>query len=134
MSDVALPADSAPNETSLTDRVAEWGDKVSDRLNPILVKETRQALKSRQFSITFMLLLVVAWLISAAGAMWAGPAIEFGSAGRAFFVYYYFVLAFAIFLIVPFSAFRSKSKSSKPTRRIRSSRTSTKPCSTTQWS
>ena len=107
MSDVALPADSAPNETSLTDRVAEWGDKVSDRLNPILVKETRQALKSRQFSITFMLLLVVAWLISAAGAMWAGPAIEFGSAGRAFFVYYYFVLAFAIFLIVPFSAFRS---------------------------
>lgn len=107
MSDVALPAESAPASEGLTDRFAAWGDRISDRLNPILVKETRQALKSRQFSITFMLLLVVAWLISAAGALWAGPAIEFGTAGRAFFVFYYFVLAFAIFLIVPFSAFRS---------------------------
>jgi hypothetical protein len=107
MSDVALPAESAPDESSLTDRFSEWGDKASDRMNPILVKETRQALKSRQFTITFMLLLVVAWLISAGGALWAGPAIEFGSAGRAFFMFYYWVLSFAIFLVVPFGAFRS---------------------------
>ena len=61
-------------------------DYVTDRLNPILVKETRQALKSRQFIITFMLLLTVAWLISVFGTIWYGPAIEYGSAGRAFFV------------------------------------------------
>jgi ABC-type Na+ efflux pump permease subunit len=107
MSDVVLPAEPAFENPSLTDRFSEWGDKVSDRVNPILVKETRQALKSRQFSITFMLLLVVAWLISAGGALWAGPAIEFGSAGREFFILYYWVLSFAIFLVVPFGSFRS---------------------------
>ena len=31
-----------------------------DRLNPILVKETRQALKSFQFTATFVLVLIVA--------------------------------------------------------------------------
>ena len=54
-------------------------DYVTDRLNPILVKETRQALKSRQFIITFMLLLTVAWLISVFGVVLNGPAIEFGA-------------------------------------------------------
>ena len=33
-------------------------DRVGDRLNPILVKEARQAMKSRQFIVTFALLLV----------------------------------------------------------------------------
>jgi hypothetical protein len=107
MSDAVLPTESTLEKSSLTDRFSAWGDKASDRMNPILVKETRQALKGRQFTITFMLLLVVAWLISAGGALWAGPAIEFGSASRDFFVLYYWVLSFAIFLVVPFGSFRS---------------------------
>lgn len=82
-------------------------DFVTDRLNPILVKETRQALKSRQFIITFMLLLTVAWLISVFGTIWYGPAIEYGSAGRAFFVAYYYVIGFATLFVVPFGSFRS---------------------------
>ncbi len=82
-------------------------DYVTDRLNPILVKETRQALKSRQFIITFMLLLTVAWLISVFGTIWFGPAIEYGSAGRAFFVAYYYVIGFATLFVVPFGSFRS---------------------------
>lgn len=82
-------------------------DYVTDRLNPILVKETRQALKSRQFIITFMLLLTVAWLISVFGTVWYGPAIEYGSAGRAFFVAYYYVIGFATLFVVPFGSFRS---------------------------
>jgi hypothetical protein len=82
-------------------------DVVTDRLNPILVKETRQALKSRQFIITFMLLLTVAWLISVFGIMFNGPAIEYGSAGRMFFGWYVGVLGFATLFIVPFGAFRS---------------------------
>jgi hypothetical protein len=82
-------------------------DYVTDRLNPILVKETRQALKSRQFIITFMLLLTVAWLISVFGTIWYGPAIEYGSAGRAFFVAYYYVIGFATLFVVPFGSFRS---------------------------
>ena len=47
------------------ERLDAWCEKWSDRFNPILVKETRQALKSRQFVITFSLLLFAAlsWTI-----------------------------------------------------------------------
>lgn len=82
-------------------------DKLSDYINPILVKEARQALKSRQFVVTFMLLLLVSWLISSLGVVLAGPAIEYGSPGRFFVMCYVFVLEFAVLFIVPFTAFRS---------------------------
>ena len=55
---------------SIGEKFFHFTDYVTDRLNPILVKETRQALKSRQFIITFMLLLTVAWLISVFGTIW----------------------------------------------------------------
>ncbi|MDA0810115.1 MAG: hypothetical protein O2983_04205 [Planctomycetota bacterium] len=92
---------------SAGDKFFHLADYLTDRLNPILVKETRQALKSRQFIITFMLLLTVAWLISVFGTVWYGPAIEYGSAGRAFFVAYYYVIGFASLFVVPFGSFRS---------------------------
>ena len=60
---------------SAGDKFFHLADYLTDRLNPILVKETRQALKSSQFIITFMLLLTVAWLISVFGTVWYGPAI-----------------------------------------------------------
>ncbi len=43
-------------------------------MNPILVKETRQALKSRQFSITFVLMLiaVLIWTVFAVTLMVPG--------------------------------------------------------------
>ena len=85
----------------------KWIERASDWANPILVKETRQALKSKQFVITFMLLLVASWLISVFGMLNAGDAIEYGSTGRTFFGMYYFVLATAVFFVVPFGAFRS---------------------------
>jgi hypothetical protein len=88
-------------------RFLHFADYVTDRLNPILVKETRQALKSRQFIITFMLLLTVAWLISVFGVVLNGPAIEYGAAGRMFFAWYAGVLGFATLFVVPFGAFRS---------------------------
>ncbi len=90
-------------EESLT----AWSERFSDYLNPILVKETRQALKSRQFIVTFMLLLIVAWLISAVGVLLSGSSIEYGSPGRSFVMFYTFILEFAVLLVVPFTAFRS---------------------------
>ena len=42
-------------------------ERLGDRFNPIVVKEVRQALKSRQFVVTFLLLLL---------APAAGPAPE----------------------------------------------------------
>ncbi len=88
-------------------RLLRIADRLTDGMNPILVKEMRQALKSRQFVVTFMLLLIVAWLVSAASAIFAPTAMEFGSAGHTLFLIYYGILAFAVIVIVPFGAHRS---------------------------
>ncbi|MCH7990698.1 MAG: ABC transporter permease, partial [Planctomycetes bacterium] len=76
-------------------------------MNAILVKETRQSLKSRQFVITFMLLLAASWFVAVFGMLMAGDDIEYGSAGRDLFSVFYFVLSIATLFIVPFGAFRS---------------------------
>ena len=82
-------------------------DRVSDWCNPILVKEVRQALKSRAFVTTFLLLLLGSWLISAFGLLAAGSNVEYGSVGQAFFTFYFGVLCVALGVVVPFGAFRS---------------------------
>lgn len=87
-------------------RANVWLEDISDRLNPILIKETRQALKSRQFIVTFLLMLIAAWLISVFGTLAAGDSLEYGSAGRGLFTSYFVVLAIAIFVVVPYSAYR----------------------------
>lgn len=87
-------------------RANAWLENASDWLNPILVKETRQALKSRQFIVTFLLMLIASWLISVFGTLAAGDSLEFGSAGRGLFTSYFVVLALAIFVVVPYSAYR----------------------------
>jgi len=78
---------------------------LGDRLNPILVKETRQALKSRQFVLT--LLLSFAWGWSLLGVAMIGQEIFYGSHGPTMFVGYYLILAFPLLVVVPYSAFRS---------------------------
>ncbi len=104
----ADPAIPAPAAEALRERASsQWMDRASDWFNPILVKEVRQSLKSRQFVVTFMLLLVGAWLVSFLSIMWMGNAIEYGAVAPDVFWWYYFVLAFAMFVIVPFTAFRS---------------------------
>ncbi len=93
MSTIELPADKL--------------DKFSDWMNPILVKETRQALKSRQFVGTFMLLLISSWLICMIGIILWGTQIEFGRPSADFFQWFFGVLSVAVVIIVPFNAFRS---------------------------
>jgi len=86
---------------------ADRFDRLSDWFNPILVKETRQALKSRLFIATFMLLLITSWLICVFGVAVNTAALEYGTPGNDFFQSFYFVLAAAVLIVVPFSAFRS---------------------------
>ncbi|MGE3315752.1 MAG: hypothetical protein AB7O26_11620 [Planctomycetaceae bacterium] len=99
----------APSETATSwgSRALQWIEDVGDRLNPILVKETRQALKSRQFVSAFLLLLLASWIASIFGVLWAGSSLEYGQAGRSFFAIFYFVLSVAALVVVPFGAFRS---------------------------
>lgn len=84
-------------------RLAPWGE----RLNPILVKEARQALKSRRFISTFGLVLVFACGWSFLGVAWMGDSIHTGSAGPTMFFGYYCVLAFPLLVVVPYGAFQS---------------------------
>jgi hypothetical protein len=91
----------------LLEGVERFLGTVSERLNPILVKETRQALKSRQFVVTFFLLLIAGWIWSLAGVAMLGPEVLYGARGAEVFWGYYCILAFPLLIIVPFGAFRS---------------------------
>lgn len=78
-----------------------------DWLNPILVKETRQALKSSQFTITFVLVLAASWVVTIGVVAFIGPRIFYSAEGGTLLMWYYAVLAFPLLVVVPLSAFRS---------------------------
>ncbi len=82
-------------------------DKTGEYLNPILVKECRQALKSKQFLITFGLVLICAWGWSILGIALQGPEVYFSFSGPDIFYIYFLILAFPLLIIVPYGAFRS---------------------------
>jgi hypothetical protein len=82
-------------------------DALGEWLNPILVKECRQALKSKQFVITFALVLLCAWLWSIAGIAMLGPGVYYSFDGPEMFYGYYWILSFPLLVVVPFGAFRS---------------------------
>src|SRR3990172_10194342 len=89
----------------------EWVESrlefIGDYLNPILVKETRQALKSRQFTVTFVLLLACCWIVTMGGIAMIGPSIYYSAYGPTMLLAYYAILAFPLTVVVPLSAFRS---------------------------
>ena len=89
------------------DKVCDRLEVVVDRLNPIMVKETRQALKSRQFVLTFFLVLIACWVASFAVVAIIGPEVYYVAEGPQMLTYYFCILAFPLMLIVPYTAFRS---------------------------
>lgn len=84
-----------------------WLERLAERLNPILIKESRQALKSKQFLVTFTLLLLCGWLWSLIGAVFSMPEIYYAATGSRMLTGYYCILAVPLLVVVPFSAFRS---------------------------
>jgi ABC-type transport system involved in multi-copper enzyme maturation permease subunit len=82
-------------------------EALGEWLNPILVKECRQALKSRQFLITFSMVLLCGWLWSIVGLALLGPGVSYSFDGPEMFYFYYLILAFPLIIIVPYGAFRS---------------------------
>ncbi len=89
----------------------QWSERflvyAGDWLNPILVKETRQALKSFQFTITFVLLLIACWVVTMGGVAIIGPRIFYAAEGSTLLLWYYGILAFPLAVVVPYAAFRS---------------------------
>ncbi len=88
-------------------RADDWLERGGEKLNPILVKEARQALKSKQFLITFTLLLVCGWGWSLFGVALLTPGIYYAPSGPFMLVGYYIVLTVPLLLIVPFASYRS---------------------------
>ncbi len=88
-------------------RIDDWCERFGDSVNPILVKETRQALKSRQFVVTFSLLLTAALGWTVVGSLMAMPQIYTSPSAPEMLIGYYFVLAIPMLLIVPLAAYRS---------------------------
>ncbi|TWU22821.1 ABC transporter permease [Bythopirellula polymerisocia] len=95
------------NSAEIITSIAHWAEQFIDRLNPILVKETRQALKSRQFVATFLVVLIACWAASFAVVAIIGPDVYYVASGQTMLLVYASILAFPLILIVPFSAFRS---------------------------
>lgn len=82
-------------------------EQVSGWLNPILIKEARQSLKSRQFLITFFLLLTASVLWTILGVVLNAPDVYFVPQGENLLTGYYFVLAIPMMGILPLAAYRS---------------------------
>ncbi|MDM4013943.1 ABC transporter permease [Roseiconus lacunae] len=93
---------------------ADWLDSLDrrcerfgDAINPILVKETRQSLKSRQFVVTFSLILFAALAWTVAGSLSMMPQIYTSPSAPRMMIGYYAVLALPMMLVVPLAAYRS---------------------------
>jgi ABC-type transport system involved in cytochrome c biogenesis permease component len=89
------------------DRIDHWCEQFGDALNPILVKETRQALKSRQFVMTFSVLLFAALGWTIVGSLMMMPQIYTSPSAPWMLTGYYVVLAVPLLMVVPLAAYRS---------------------------
>ncbi len=94
------------SESSLQ-RLDRLFDRWSERLNPIVVKETRQALKSRGFSISFLVMLALCWGISIVGVVGHGEDLYYSESGPEFLFWYLACLHAACCFVVPTTMFRS---------------------------
>lgn len=79
----------------------------SDRLNPVVVKELRQVLKSKHFGTAFLIVLLAAWLLSFVFILRDRTAIAVGEYGLLFFAIYFRILMFPLCFIVPLFVFHS---------------------------
>lgn len=79
---------------------------IDARLNPILVKEVRQALRGRYFTVVFWLMVTIATTIGCLMLVAQGRRPD-AAGGIWFFVSMYGCLSVSVHLFVPFSAFLS---------------------------
>lgn len=90
-----------------------WGwidrqsEQISSWLNPILIKEARQSLKSRQFLITFFVLLLASCVWTVLGVANNAPDVYYLPTGGNLLAGYYLILAIPLIGMVPLAAYRS---------------------------
>lgn len=100
--------------SSETGSIHRWLDQTSDRLNPLLVRETRQWVNSPYFMVSFLLLVAFCWFAAAfecavprafTGLFFDGPPGMLRPDGKSLFSLYFIVLTLSVFLVVPVTAF-----------------------------
>ena len=106
----SLGSKNEPENSNLNianEKTTAWGrlnDRLSEWCSSILVKETRQALKSRQFIWTYFVLLVCVGVWTVLGL---AVAYDQYRAGRQLLFGFMVILGFPLGLIIPFGAYRS---------------------------
>lgn len=96
-----------PEGDSFWDRVDRLMDSVAARLNPILIKEARQSLKSKQFLITYFCLLAASCAWTVIGVVFNAPDVYYLPTGGPMMIGYFLILSISMFAFVPLVAFRS---------------------------
>ena len=91
----------------ICDRTASLAAVASDRLNPILVKETRQATQGKIFATIFLLFVGFSWLVLVLGIVTMWEYLETAPTAEIFFGWNFGMLSFAILVVVPFGCYRS---------------------------
>lgn len=81
-------------------------DNWTDRFNPMLVREVRQASRSKLFLAPMALLLFAAWVVTLVGLLGNPVATDLEQRGPEFFEMYYVGLVFCVCLPPPFAAFQ----------------------------
>jgi len=102
-------ADVAPSVAPpVTKGAAEsrW-EKWSDRVNPLVVKEIRQGLRTRVFWVCFGLMLMACTLLAFVAYVHSRDAVDFSRAGRDYFLAFFCCLGVVHFFVIPYSAYRS---------------------------
>ncbi len=92
---------------AVPDALDRAGQRLADRVNPIVVKEIRQGLRTRVFWIFFGLMLFACVVISLIAF---AAADRVGAEGRSYFFAYCLCLGMVQFFVIPYSAYRSMSR------------------------
>lgn len=107
-SSAAAPGASLPAQDSGPGASSWLSGSLPDRMNPVLVKELRQAQRGKVFAIALVVTLVFALLGAAMSALRIEDQRTFSeSSGPMFFQSVYFFLNVAVLVVVPFQAFVS---------------------------
>jgi hypothetical protein len=93
----------------LWERTESMFFRIGDRLSPILIKETRQSIKSRQFGLSFTFLLLAAWGVSVVGIIVQMPQIQILPTGTHLLMGLSVVLAIPAVVVIPLAGFASLS-------------------------
>ena len=96
-----------PEESGFWGWVERTAQRATIWLNPILVKEARQSLKSKQFLIAFFCLLTASCGWTVVGIVFNAPDVYYIPSGDTFLTGYFLILSVSMFFFVPLVAFRS---------------------------